>query len=117
MELALGAIVFCAKQQLDNASQSRFAAKSGSAGAGDVRRTTASVSYNQPFERGNWASSLIWGRNHENHGGEMFNLNGYVAESTVNFRDKNYLYTRLELVGQECNCLRAADRASPGHHR
>jgi len=37
---------------------------------GDVRRTTASVSYNRKFERGNWASSLIWGRNHESHDGD-----------------------------------------------
>ena len=65
---------------------------------GDVRRTTASISYNRQFERGNWASSLIWGRNHESHGGEIFNLNGYVAESTVKFLDRNYLYTRLELT-------------------
>ena len=59
---------------------------------GDVRRTTASISYNKPFERGNWASSLIWGRNHESHSGEIFNLNGYVAESTLKFFDRNYLY-------------------------
>ncbi|HEV2884489.1 MAG TPA: hypothetical protein VGW36_06495, partial [Pyrinomonadaceae bacterium] len=76
---------------------------------GDVRRTTASISYNRPFTRGSWASSLIWGRNHENHGGEIFNLNGYVAESTVNFIDKNYLYTRLELVDKN-SLLRDADR-------
>lgn len=85
---------------------------------GDVRRTTASISYNRPFARGSWASSLIWGRNHENHGGEIFNLNGYVAESTVNFRDKNYLYTRLELVDKNA-LLRDEDRALLGitdHH-
>lgn len=85
---------------------------------GDVRRTTASISYNKPLERGNWATSLIWGRNHENHGGEIFNLNGYVAESTVNFLDKNYLYTRLELVDKNA-LLRDADRALLGiadHH-
>jgi hypothetical protein len=85
---------------------------------GDVRRTTASISYNKPFERGNWASSGIWGRNHEAHDGEIFNLNGYVAESTVNFLDKNYLYTRLELVDKN-QLLRAADRALLGitdHH-
>lgn len=76
---------------------------------GDVRRTTASVSYNKPFARGNWATSLIWGRNHESHDGEIFNLNGHVAESTVNFQDKNYLYTRLELVDKN-QLLRAADR-------
>lgn len=85
---------------------------------GDVRRTTASISYNRPFDRGNWATSMIWGRNHENHGGEIFNLNGYVAESTVNFRDKNYVYTRLELVDKNA-LLRDADRALLGitdHH-
>ncbi len=85
---------------------------------GDVRRTTASVSYNRPLGRGNWATSFIWGRNHESHGGEIFNLNGYVAESTVNFRDKNYLYTRLELVDKNA-LLRDADRALLGitdHH-
>jgi hypothetical protein len=85
---------------------------------GDVRRTTASVSYNKPINRGYWASSLIWGRNHESHGDEIFNLNGYVAESTVNFLDKNYLYTRLELVDKN-QLLRAADRQLLGitdHH-
>ena len=85
---------------------------------GDVRRTTASISYNKPFERGNWASSLIWGRNHESHSGEIFNLNGYVAESTVKFLDRNYLYTRLELTDKN-SILRDADRISLGitdHH-
>src|SRR5215207_5939009 len=85
---------------------------------GDVRRTTASISYNKPFERGNWASSLIWCRNHESHGGEIFNLNGYVAESTVKFLDRTYLYTRLELTDKN-QLLREADRLSLGiadHH-
>ena len=65
---------------------------------GDVRRMTASVSYNKPFEHGNWATSLIWGRNAENHGHDKAKLNSYLVESTVNFLRKNYLYTRLELV-------------------
>jgi hypothetical protein len=85
---------------------------------GDVRRTTASVSYNKPFGRGNWATSLIWGRNHESHDGEISNLNGYVTESTVNFQDKNYLYTRLEVVDKN-KLLRADDRLRLGitdHH-
>lgn len=80
---------------------------------GDVRRTTASVSYNRPFAHGNWATSLIWGRNHESHAGEIFHLNGYIAESTVNFLDKNYLYTRLELVDKN-QLLRPADRLRLG---
>ena len=68
---------------------------------GDTHRMTASVQYNKPFTRGNWATSLIWGRNREEHGDEIFKLNSYIAESTVNFLDKNYLYTRLELVDKK----------------
>lgn len=64
------------------------------ASPGNLDRTTASVSYNRAWLDGNWASSLIWGRNHEEHG----NSNAYLFESTANFMDKNYLYTRLELV-------------------
>src|SRR5207253_3023194 len=79
----------------------------------DMRRTTASIQYNRPFNRGNWASALIWGRNHLSGGGENANLNGYTAESTVNFLDKNYFYTRLELVDKN-ELLRASDRALLG---
>jgi len=80
---------------------------------GDVRRTTASISYNRAFERGNWATSIIWGRNHLNSPDKVGNLNGYTAESTVNFLDKNYLYTRLELVDKD-DLLRPAERALLG---
>jgi len=79
----------------------------------DIRRVTASLQYNRPFHRGNWASALVWGRNHVSHTGEIHNLNGYTAESTVNFLDKNYVYTRLELVDKD-ELLRAADRALLG---
>src|SRR5262249_1740064 len=61
---------------------------------GNLNRMTASVAYNRPWSEGNWASTLIWGRNHKNHG----NSNASFFEPTVNFLDKNYLYTRLELV-------------------
>lgn len=79
----------------------------------DIRRATASVQYNRPFTRGNWASAFVWGRNHVSGAGETHNLNGYTAESTVNFLDKNYLYTRLELVDKD-DLLRSADRALLG---
>ena len=79
----------------------------------DIRRTTASVQYNKPFNHGNWASSFVWGRNHASSPGETHNLNGYTAESTVNFLDKNYLYTRLELVDKD-DLLRPPDRARLG---
>src|SRR5438067_8264216 len=79
----------------------------------DIRRATASVQYNRPFTRGNWASSLIWGRNHVSEPGAVRNLNSYTFESTVNFLAKNYLYTRLELVDKD-ELLRPSDRALLG---
>lgn len=79
----------------------------------DIRRATASVQYNRAFKRGNWASAFVWGRNHVSEPGETRNLNGYTVESTVNFLDKNYIYTRLELVDKD-ELLRPSDRALLG---
>lgn len=79
----------------------------------DIRRATASIQYNRSFDRGNWSSTIIWGRNHVSDPGEVRNLNSYTAESTVNFLDKNYFYTRLELVDKD-ELLRTTDRAALG---
>jgi len=79
----------------------------------DIHRATASVQYNKPINRGNWASAFVWGRNHVSTPGETHNLNGYTAESTLNFLDKNYVYTRLELVDKD-DLLRPADRSLLG---
>jgi hypothetical protein len=81
---------------------------------GTTRRATASIQYNRPFARGNWASAVIWGRNDVHaRTGERFHLNGYTAESTLNFLDKNYAYTRLELVDKN-ELLRAVDQLRLG---
>lgn len=79
----------------------------------DEHRATASLQYNRAFKHGNWASAFIWGRNHISGAGDSRDLNGYTAESTVNFLDKNYFYTRLELVDKD-ELLRAEDRARLG---
>src|ERR1051325_10589998 len=79
----------------------------------DIRRTTASVQYNRPLPRGNWASAFVWGRNHTSSPVETHNLNGYTFESTLNFHDRNYVYTRLELVDKN-ELLRPTDRALLG---
>ena len=79
----------------------------------DIRRTTSSLQYNRPFHRGNWASAFVWGRNHVSGHDEIINLNSYTAESTVQFLDKNYVYTRLELVDKD-DLLRPSDRALLG---
>ena len=85
----------------------------------DIRRTTASLHYNRKFDRGNWAAAFIWGRNHvTGHHDGIFNLNSYTGESTIRFLDKNYLYTRLELVDKD-ELLRPTDRTLLGitqHH-
>lgn len=66
---------------------------------GSQWRQTASVEYNRPLVQGNWATSLIWGRVHKLATGA--NLNSYLLESTVNFRRRNYAFTRLELVDKD----------------
>lgn len=66
---------------------------------GDQTRQTASIEYNRPLTKGNWATSVIWGRVQKEF--ESFPLNGYLAESTVNFLTKNYAYTRIELVDKD----------------
>jgi hypothetical protein len=57
---------------------------------------TASVMYNHPLTHGSWASTLIWGRNHEIERGE--NFNGYLAESTLQFTEHNRVWSRVENV-------------------
>jgi hypothetical protein len=60
----------------------------------EVRRMSASVAYNHPISDGNWASLLVWGRNQSL---EERNIgNGYLLESTLNFRQSNYVWTRIE---------------------
>jgi hypothetical protein len=67
--------------------------------AGNIDRQTASVSYNRPLAHGNWATSLIWGRNDKTLLGRT--QNSYLLESSLNFATKNYGFTRLELVDKD----------------
>ena len=48
---------------------------------------------------GSWATTLIWGRNHKQHDNAIGN--SYMYESTLNFLNKNYAFTRLELVDKD----------------
>jgi hypothetical protein len=72
--------------------------------ANNERRQTASLEYSRALsggklENGNWATSLVWGRKHK----ELDNTtqNSYLLESTLNFLERNYAYTRLELVDKD----------------
>lgn len=66
---------------------------------GNQRRQTASVEYNRPLARGNWATTLVWGRVHKL--ATDAKLNSYLLESTLNFRERNYAFSRLELVDKD----------------
>jgi len=66
---------------------------------GDQVRTTASVTYNRPYARGNWATSMIWGRVHKT--ALQDDLNGYTLESVLRFTRKNYITGRMEQVDKD----------------
>lgn len=76
----------------------------------NIRRMTASVMYNKPFQKGNWASTLLWGRNRSLLDSNVGN--GYLAESTVRFLNKNNLWTRIENVDRT-NELLLIDNSIP----
>jgi hypothetical protein len=67
----------------------------------DTLRTTASLHHHARFSRGHVASSLIWGRNNDMHGSERHIFNAYTLESTVNFKDSNWGWTRIENVDRD----------------
>jgi len=69
----------------------------------DVQRMTASVSYNRPFTKGNWASTLLWGRNRVLQSGQI--ANGYLAESTLQFAEHNHAWTRIENADRSSELL------------
>jgi hypothetical protein len=56
---------------------------------------TASVMYNRPITHGNWASTLVWGRNRTSDG---LVWNGYLAEPTLRFAEHHYVWGRIENV-------------------
>ncbi len=66
---------------------------------GSQWRQTASVEYNRPIARGNWATSVVWGRVQKIASNTI--LNGYLAESTLKFLRRDYVFTRLELVDKD----------------
>jgi len=78
----------------------------------DVQRMTASVSYNRPFAKGSWASTLLWGRNRTLQNGQI--TNGYLAESTLRFAERNHLWTRIENVDRTSELLLGKQSEPPG---
>lgn len=78
----------------------------------DIRRMTASVSYNRPIHNGNWASMLLWGRNQSLLDGNVGN--GFLAESTLKFLSRNSAWTRIENVDRTNQLLLGEKPLPPG---
>jgi hypothetical protein len=78
----------------------------------NIDRMTASVAYNRPLTKGNWASLLLWGRNKNLPGGLIWN--SYLAESTLQFAGLNYIWGRIENVDRT-NELLLKDMAEPAN--
>ena len=76
----------------------------------DLRRMTASLMYNRPIHRGNWASTVLWGRNQSLQDDNLGN--SYLVESTLRFLDRNYTWTRMENVDRT-NELLLGDKPLP----
>ena len=66
---------------------------------GDQMRATASLHYSRPMQGASWASSFIWGRNHNT--ATLRNLNSYLVESVVPIRAGNFVTGRFELLDKD----------------
>lgn len=78
----------------------------------DIRRMTTSVMYNRPLPHGNWASTLLWGRNINLPNDLVWN--SYLAESTLRFAEKNYVWGRIENVDRTDELLLGKSIEPPG---
>jgi hypothetical protein len=78
----------------------------------DLRRMTASIEYARGIPKGNWASSVVWGRNRSLVTGEV--ENSYLFESTLHFLSKNAVWTRIENVDRT-NLLLLGENPEPAN--
>src|SRR5262249_22361966 len=61
----------------------------------NVDRTTLSIAYDQPLGRGNWQTTLAWGRNEPS---QHETTTGYLLESAVQLNGRHTLFARAETV-------------------
>ena len=71
--------------------------------AENQERMTASLMYNQPLAHGNWASTILWGRTRSLN--ESDKENSYLLESTLRFKTRNFVWTRMEDAGRSNELL------------
>lgn len=80
----------------------------------DQDRLTASVMYNRALAGGNWASTILWGRTKSQPDGTIFN--SYLLESTLHFRTRNSVWTRIENVDRSNELLFGSSPLPAGLH-
>jgi hypothetical protein len=64
----------------------------------DVERTTASATYNQPIQNGNWQTTLAWGMNNNDPGDST---NAVLLESALSFKENHTVFGRAEWVEKD----------------
>ncbi len=96
----------------------------------DQQRQTASIMYNRPLgihhdttsmagmdmstpATGNWSTTLVWGRTKSLADGSK--ENSYLLESLLQFRTRNYLWTRIEDAGRSKELLLTPGQPLPPH--
>lgn len=75
-------------------------------------RMTASILYNLPFQNGNWASTLLWGRTRSLQDDSIFD--SYLLESTIRFHARNYAWTRIENAERSNELILGENPLPPG---
>ena len=78
----------------------------------DQERMTASLMYNRRVARGNWASTAVWGRTRSLQ--DSAKENSYLLESTLQFKERNYAWLRLENAGRTNELLLGENPLPPG---
>jgi hypothetical protein len=78
----------------------------------DQERMTASVMYNRKVAHGNWASTAVWGRTRSLQ--DSAKENSYLLESTLQFKERNYAWLRLENAGRTNELLLGEQPLPPG---
>jgi hypothetical protein len=83
----------------------------------DQQRQTASIMYNKPLggtsHTGNWSNTLLWGQTRSLS--DNSKENSYLAESLLQFRTRNYLWTRIENAGRSNELLITPGTSLPPH--
>jgi hypothetical protein len=78
----------------------------------DQERMTASAMYDRPLNDGNWVSTFVWGRTRSLSGAATFN--SYLFESTIRFRIRNYVWTRIESAERSNELIVGENPLPPG---